>query len=343
MKLLVSALEPSSNLHLSYLLKELVGVELIGIYDESLAPNPLYTPKDFSVMGFVDVLKKISFFKKTINEMCDLSESADRVLLMDSSGFNIPLAQKIKKKFPQKEIIYYILPQAWAWKKYRAKKIDALCDKLCAILPFEVELYTKARYVGHPLLDEIKEFKTELIKSDTIAFLPGSRRGEIAKLMPIFKSVRDELKDKNALLVVPPFFDDAKISELYGDVSGFEVVRDTHGALLKSEFAFICSGTATLESALIGTPLLLAYKAKAIDFFIAKRFVNLKYSGLANLMLDFCGKPQMHPEFFQDDVNAENLLKSYYEFDRSRFLDDSKYLREYLSKGSAKEVAKLLY
>ena len=112
MKLLVSALETSSNIHLKALKKELDDdIELIGIFDKSLG-KPNYDISQLAVMGFVDAIKKLPFFLKLKKEMVKLASSADKVLLMDNSGFNLPLAKAIKKKYPTKEIIYYILPQA---------------------------------------------------------------------------------------------------------------------------------------------------------------------------------------------------------------------------------------
>ena len=117
MKLLVCALESSSNLHLKELLKYLPDdIELIGIFDKSLG-TPNYDISDLAVMGFIDAIKRLPFFLKLNNEMATLAKEADKILLMDNSAFNLPLAKKIKKKYPDKEIIYYILPQAWAWKK----------------------------------------------------------------------------------------------------------------------------------------------------------------------------------------------------------------------------------
>lgn len=344
MKLFVSALEPSSNLHLKSLLKELKNINLIGIFDKSIATKslPLFTPESFSTMGFVDVLKKIGFFKKALKEATELSKDADKVLLIDGSGFNIPLTKEIKKRYPKKEIIYYILPQAWASRSYRSKIIDELCDRLCSIWPFELPLYSKAEYVGHPLLDIITEFKKEPTNNNTIAFLPGSRKSEITRLMPIFRDLRSNLKDKRALLVIPPFFDDSFIERFYGDISSFEVIKNTQEALINSSFAFICSGTATLESALIGTPFVLVYKARAIDFFIAKKIIKLKHVGLANIILDFNNKSAMHLEFFQNEVNQKNLLNALNSIDKESFFKNSHFLRDYLQHGSAKRVAKII-
>ena len=345
MKILVSALEHSANIHLKTLKKELSGeIEFIGIFDKELG-TPIVDLRSLAIMGFVDVIKKIRFFFKLNAQMVDLASGVDKVLLIDSSGFNLPLAKKIKKKYPDKEIIYYILPQAWAWKKKRIPVLAKTIDHLASILPFEKDYYPKnapITYVGHPLLDQIDKFKDTLhdeIKN--VLFMPGSRKGEISKLMPIFHKVRAEL-DVKAVIAIPEYFTQTEIDNIYGDLSRFEVVCDSHKALYEADFAFICSGTATLEAALIGTPFILSYIAKSIDYFIASKFVKIEYIGLSNIMFSKFKQREIHPEFIQDEVSVENLLNAYYEYNKENFLSDSKILRDYLVSGSSKNVAKII-
>lgn len=340
MKLMISALEASANLHLMPILENLDNYELHGIFDEKLG-EPLYPSSDFSVMGFIDVLSKIPKAKKALKQMAELSLKMDRVLLIDSPAFNIPLAKEIRKINPDANITYYILPQVWAWKAKRVKVVEALCDNLASIMPFEQNFYTKATYVGHPLLDELKTQKQSVTKNGVVAFLAGSRRSEIKKLMPIFRQVRKELSEK-AVLVVPSFFDRDKLHEIYGDISEFELSFSTEEALVKSDFAFVCSGTATLEASLIGTPFVLVYKAKWLDFQIAKRFVKLSHVGIANIILDFANQKPLHEEFLQDEVNVENLFEAYKNTNREKFLEGSQNLRKILQHGSAKEVVNMI-
>ena len=344
MKLLVCALESSSNLHLKELLKFLPkDIELIGIFDKSLG-KPNYDISDLAVMGFVDAIKRLPFFLKLNNEMATLSQEADKILLMDNSGFNLPLAKKIKKRYPNKQIIYYILPQAWAWKKKRIPIIEKTCDTLLSILPFEKNYYSKnanITYVGHPLLDEIKIFKDSLSQTNKVAFMPGSRKGEITKLMPIYRQLVAKI-DKKAILIIPTHFDDEYIKNTYGDISSFTISKDTHTTLQEVDFAFICSGTATLEATIIGTPFVLNYIAKPFDYFIAKNLVKLKYIGLANIFFDKMGKEAIHKEYIQNNVNIKNLLNEYQNMDKDKFLTNSKILREYLQNGSSSIVASII-
>lgn len=345
MKILVSALEHSANMHLKSLKKELSETtEFIGIFDSELGDS-IIDLRSLAIMGFVDAIKKLRFFFKLNTQMAELAKDADKVLLIDSSGFNLPLAKKIKKRYPDKEIIYYILPQAWAWKKKRIPVLERTIDHLASILPFEKDYYSKSApitYVGHPLLDIIKEYKEDLNpKVRHIAFMPGSRKGEIKKLMPIFKELQKKLNIE-ASIIIPKHFNKEDIKELYGNLTGFKIAHDSHKTLLEADFAFICSGTATLEASLIGIPFILTYIAKPLDYFIASKLVKLSHIGLSNIMFTQFNDRELHPEFIQEDVTIDNLIEAYNSYDRVKFLSDSKALRAYLKHGSSKTVAKII-
>ena len=218
-------------------------------------------------------------------------------------------------------------------------------DHLASILPFEKDYYPDTapiRYVGHPLLDQIEKFKDNLEDEiKTVLFMPGSRKGEISKLMPIFHEVRNTLNVK-AVIAIPEYFTQVEVDTIYGDLSNFKVVYDSHKALYEADFAFICSGTATLEASLIGTPFILSYIAKSLDYFIASKFVKIEYIGLSNIMFSKFQQREIHPEFIQEDVTTKNLLQAYSDYNKENFLDDSKILREYLRSGSSKNVAKII-
>jgi len=345
MKLLVCAMETSSNIHLRELKKHLSDdVKMVGVFDKELG-NPLYDLTALAIMGFVDALKKLRFFFKLRDELVELASTCDKILLMDSSGFNLPLAKKLKATYPDKEIIYYILPQAWAWKQGRVKKLEAYCSKLCSIIPFESKIYNdkeKITYVGHPLLDEIHNFKEELKTSGTIAFMPGSRKTEIKNHMPIFRELAKEIPNKKHILIIPEKFDKEYIAKNYGDISDFTISSKAHETLQEAEYAFICSGTATLEAALIGTPFTLSYIAKKLDYMIGKTFVKLNFIGLANIFFEKMEKSQIHSEFLQEEVTIENLLNDYNSMDKKLFFENSKILRDYLQNGSSKNVASII-
>ncbi|NKQ41923.1 MAG: lipid-A-disaccharide synthase [Sulfurovum sp.] len=345
MKILVSALEHSANIHLKSLLHHLPeDTELLGIFDKDLG-EPIVDLQAEAVMGYVDAIKKIGFYLKLAKQMVDLADKADKILLIDSSGFNLPLSKKIKNKYPNKEIIYYILPEAWAWKKGRIKKLENRIDTLASILPFEKEYYApdiNIRYIGHPLLDQIKEFKTAINDNiETITYMPGSRKSIIRKLMPIFRDIAGKLK-KKAIVVIPNHFSQEETNELYGNLKGFRVERDGRKALLESDFAFICKGTATLEASLIGTPFVLVYKFAFLDYIVYKLLVKIKFIGLGNILLKAYQNRVLHPELIQHEVIAQNLIGTMQAVDRRAFYHDSLNLIEYLQHGSAKNIAKII-
>ena len=365
-----------------------------------LAFTPLFFSQDFSIMGFVDVAKKLPFILKAQKTMLHTAKEADKILFLDSSSFHIPLAKKIKSSGIKSPIYYYILPQVWAWKPWRTKKLEAFFDKLLAILPFELSYYSlearqgkKIEFVGHPLLDELdftilesrqsrqaqsaqgknshtqnlqdkspqdKSPQNQNLRNSTkniakhIVFMPGSRRGEIARIFPTFIEVAHLLEQKNICtktLVIPTFFaskSQKELESIYGDLSGFELSFDTQKSLKEADFAFICSGTATLEAALLGTPFVLCYKAATLDYLIAMAFVGLRYIGLANIFYNaLCGESagrgesKMHEELIQGDMSVDNLLSVYNsELERAKnghFIKCAKELWEYLSTQNTKD------
>jgi lipid-A-disaccharide synthase len=169
--------------------------------------------------------------------------------------------------------------------------------------------------------------------------LPGSRKSEIKSLMPTFRELAKKI-DKNKILVVHPIYKD-KIKEIYGNVSDFEIEFDTKEVLLKSDFAYICSGTATLEAAIIGVPFVLMYKAREIEYLIAKMLVKLNYVGLANIIFERENLGEFHKEYLQKfDINL--LLNDYKKANLNEFRKKSEKLRELLKYGSSDRVVKLL-
>ena len=199
----------------------------------------------------------------------------------------------------------------------------------------------KYSFVGHPLLDEITLRKQSYEKQGKIAFMPGSRRAEISRLMPIFRALAPKFENSERTLIIPPHLMDQR-DEIYGPLDDFNIVNDTPATLKDCDFAFICSGTATLEAALIGTPFVLCYKARAFDVWLARKLVKLKHVGLANIIFDFLGEKPLHEELLQGEVSAQNLLAAYERCDAAKFKLASEKLRDYLKFGSSENVAKIL-
>ena len=192
--------------------------------------------------------------------------------------------------------------------------------------------------------NEIKEFKQEVNRnSNTIVFMPGSRKTEIINHMKIFNKLKNKFKDRRLVLIIPEKFTQDYIKKVYKDTSGFIISSNTYEELKKAQFAFICSGTATLEAALIGTPFILCYIAKKLDYFIGTKVIKLPYIGLANIFFHKLNKKPIHKEFLQENVTVENLFNEYTSMNEKLFLENSKILRKYLKSGSSKNVANIIH
>ncbi|PAF45837.1 lipid-A-disaccharide synthase [Helicobacter sp. 11S02629-2] len=359
MKIFVSALEPSSNLHLRNLKAKLLeldsSVEFIGVCDSDLGQS-LFKVSEFSIMGFSDVFKRLKFLKQAMDVLAKEALKCDKILMLDSSSFHMRLAKKILSIKPDAKIMYYILPQLWAWKPWRARELLKNFTKLAYILPFEGSFYDyspKARFVGHPLLD-IKDYNSKEgfanLESNVFVFMPGSRKSEIKAHMGVFKEVALRLKERHSnaelRLILPAKFISQDVSTLYGDIDIFTKFYDTASGLKGASFCVVCSGTATLECALMQIPFLLVYKTKWLDYFIIRSLVNIKYAGLANIFYQALlgeapgrGKSVLHDEIVQFGFNATNILQKIDSFDYKRYFEGVALLKDYLKEGSSKNVA----
>lgn len=313
MKLFCSALDPSGNRHLSKLLKkgEERGVEFqyTGLFSSHLtSPRgaPLLPTEELAVMGFLELLPKLPLLRRALREGVEEALQADKVLLIDAPSFNLRLAAGICRRGGKRPpIYYYILPKVWAWKRKRIQIVEEFTDFQLYIFPFERHFWKRGVYIGNPILEEVEYPSKELLhrrqESKIIAFLPGSRPMEIKRLMPLFRELNRRLAKKGfeGELVVPPhLFPPPR--ELYGDISQFILSTSTRESLRRARFGFICSGTATLEGALTGLPLALLYRASWVDYWIGRTFVtNISHVGLANIIGEFEGWGELHPEYLQ--------------------------------------------
>lgn len=267
-----------------------------------------------AIMGFVEVLKSISFIKKLFHETLDrIRESKpDALVLIDYPGFNIRLAKEVKKLgIP---IIYYISPQIWAWKKGRIHTLAEVCDKMLVILPFEKELYDNVNldctFVGHPLMDHIAEIPVQdtFVGECTIGLMPGSREQEIERIFPTMLKVGEGIRAEypNARFVVPCV--DAERATQLKRLAGYfplEIVPDQFYDILHgARFCLVASGTATLETALFNVPMIVMYKVAPVTYWMAKILVNIDAVSLVNIL----AKRHIVPEFIQGDAQLNNVL-----------------------------------
>jgi len=308
---------------------------------------------DLAFMGFTEVIKNIRTILKNIR-FCKkdiLTYNPDAVIFVDYPGFNLRIAKFCKDK--QIPTIYYISPTVWAWHKSRIKQIKKNIDKLLVILPFEKDFFEKHNYsvdfVGHPLLDALENErinikaeelrkKNNLINKNIIALLPGSRKQEISKMLPVMAKIAKSFPQYQFVIAGTPSHNEEFYQKFSEGVSIPVVFEETY-PLLKSSFAaLVTSGTATLETALIGTPQVVCYKTGSISYQIAKRLVDIKFISLVNLILD----KEAVTELIQYDFNETLLSEKLKEITedqniRNKILSNYAVLRQKLGDGGASE------
>ncbi|MFN4298762.1 MAG: lipid-A-disaccharide synthase [Thermaurantimonas sp.] len=319
MKFLLLAGESSGDLHGANLLKNLKKLFpesnfycFGGNKMESEGGILLLHYREMAFMGFYEVLKNLRKILKNL-EFCKnwiVENKPDVIVYIDFPGFNMRIAKFAKEKGFKN--IYYISPQIWAWKEGRVHQIKRDIDLMITILPFEKAFYEKygykVEYVGHPLLDAIDMGCTENIPEKStefdIALLPGSRQQEIENILPVM--IEFALKNPNLkfALAAAPSIEKSFYEKYILGVENVKVIEGkTYDVIRYSRAAIVASGTATLETALLNTPLVVVYKGNKLSYLIAKKLVRVKYISLVNLILD----RKAVPELIQDELNTANL------------------------------------
>ncbi|MFO7614607.1 MAG: lipid-A-disaccharide synthase [Bacteroidales bacterium] len=317
--------EASGDLHASNLMKALKNNDPQAVFRcwggdlmQAAGGALVMHYRDLAYMGFLEVLlhirtilKNLSFCKKDI-----VQYKPDALILVDYPGFNLRMA-----KFAHQQgirVIYYISPQVWAWKKSRVYQIRETVDKMLVVLPFERDFYLKYNYevdfVGHPLLDTVAQpsvykdrnaFITgnQLTGKPIIAVLPGSRKQEIRKMLPVMVSLADTFTDYEFVVAGAPSIEPDYYRKFAGMNKLAIMANQTHELLRYAHAALVTSGTATLETALFGVPQVVCYKGGCISYLIARQLVDVKFISLVNLIMD---KPVVK-ELIQKDFNRSNL------------------------------------
>ena len=274
--------------------------------------------RDLAFMGFVEVVKNlrtilgnISYCKKDI-----LAFQPDVLILIDYPGFNLRIAKWAKQH--DIKVCYYISPQIWAWHTSRVHNIKQIVDRMFVILPFEKDFYKKYDYpvdfVGHPLLDVVKDYQVnpsfnatyQLSDKPIIALLPGSRKQEIRRMLTAMLEMVDEFKDYQFVIAGAPSIPATYYQEILKSTTlqAIPIVdNQTYDLLSISTAALVTSGTATLETALFNIPQVVCYSGNKLSYRIAKKMVKVEYISLVNLVL----KRPLVKELIQDDFNKGNL------------------------------------
>ena len=341
MKYYIIAGEASGDLHGSNLIKELKKLDTSaaircwgGDKMQEAGGDLVKHYRELAFMGFWEVLKNLftilrnlKFCKKDIEQF-----QPDVLILIDYPGFNLRIAKWARQKGFR--IIYYISPQVWAWKENRVKMMKECIDKMIVILPFEKDYFKnkwnwEVEYVGHPLVEVVEKFSvfsresgvsqqlavgswqpestdSELRtpNSKLIALLPGSRKQEILKKLPVMLEVSKSFPSYQFIVAKAPGVDDDFYSSLlnpYNNVSA--VSGKTYDLLMQAKAALVTSGTATLETALFGVPEVVCYKGSFLSYEIGRRLVKVKFISLVNLIMD----KLVVKELIQHDMNVKNL------------------------------------
>lgn len=329
MKYYIVAGEASGDLHASNLIKALKekdpAAEFRGCGGDLMrdaGAKLLIHYKDMAYMGFWEVFVHLPAVLGNMRR-CKadlLAWQPDVLVLVDLPGFNLRVAKFAKKH--RIKVVYYISPQIWAWKKGRIKQIRRDVDEMMVILPFEKEFYARhgmnVHYVGHPLLDavsrdlpqrpDVQRFRENngLDNRDIVALLPGSRKQEISALLPTMLQMAERFPQYQFVVSTVSWLP----SSLYNKyMDGYDVARvrnQTYPLLANAKAAVVASGTATLETAMIGTPQVVCYAGSELSYLIAKRLISgINYISLPNLILD----APVVTELIQHDYNTVRLEK----------------------------------
>ncbi|TWP25083.1 lipid-A-disaccharide synthase [Apibacter muscae] len=365
MKYYLIAGEASGDLHASNLMKEIKKLDFEakfrfwgGDLMQAQGGQLVKHYKQLAFMGFVEVVQNIGTILGNI-KFCkgDISNfHPDCVIFIDYPGFNLRLCKFVKNLGIK--TYYYISPQLWAWKSGRVKLIKKYVDHMYVILPFEKDFYAKYNYkvnfVGHPLLDALKhipkindqQFRSEnrLSNKPIIALLPGSRKQEIKKILPLMLSIKKEFPDYEFVIAGAPSFNLNFYNHLIN--SNIKIITNqTYQLLQLSEGALVTSGTATLETALLKVPQVVCYKGSKISYFIAKRLIkHIKYISLVNLIMD----KEIVKELIQNELTPFNLKKELSKIleakHRSNLILQYDQLQNKLGEsGASKRTAYLIY
>jgi len=327
MKYFIIAGEPSGDLHGSNLIRGLILADPRaqifcwgGDLMESAGGALLMHYRKLAFMGFVAILLNIRTIAKNMS-LCkrQISEhNPDIVILIDYPGFNLRIAKFVKSLGIK--VFYYISPKIWAWKESRIEKIKRYVDSMYIIFPFEVDFYRKhnveVEYHGNPIVDEIARKKLAFVSQEdirkslgiddrpVIAFLAGSRKNEIKHILPEMIKVVKYFPEYQFVLAGVRSLPESLYRKIIGNSPVNLITDKTYEILYLAHAALVTSGTATLETALIGTPQVVCYKADFFSMLIAWMVIKVKYISLVNLIMN----KEVIKELIQYDLIEKNLL-----------------------------------
>ena len=362
MKYYIIAGEASGDLHASNLVAEIKKkdkkAEFRGCGGDLMKAQGVELLKHYRTMAYMGFVEVAVNLRKVLGNIAQCKKDIveyhpDVVILVDYPGFNLRIADFAHEN--GLKVVYYISPQIWAWKRRRVHKIKKSVDKMLVILPFEEEFYRRygvdVAFVGNPLLDELAKVGTGNRsiflrrnslgeRREIIALLPGSRRQEVKRTLPVMIKVASHFPDYQFVIAGISSLDKSLYKDIMGQSDVFFVENQTYELLQNSSAAMVTSGTATLETALFSIPEVVCYKATDFSYRLAKWMIKVKFISLVNLIMD----REVVKELIQGDMNEDNLVK---ELDQllhngkrqRKLLEDYEELKDKLGNVGASEKA----
>ncbi|MBI2618641.1 MAG: lipid-A-disaccharide synthase [Ignavibacteriales bacterium] len=360
---MIIAGEASGDLHGAGVVRELKklnpSIDVFGVGGEKMkreGMNVVYHVNELGFMGFLEVIKHLPFIKvmeHTLEQIVKFKKP-EVLVLIDYPGFNLRFARKVRHY--GMKIVYYISPQVWAWHRSRVRKMRDLVDKMLVVFPFEADFYEKenipVEFVGHPLLEVIethfdeKNFRKRYgfdPKKKLLGLIPGSRRQEIEHIFPAMlraaRSVAEE-EEMEIAVAVAPTLEEQYFRSMY-NLNGVHLVKGaTYDVMKFSSCAVVTSGTATLETACFGTPMIVVYRTSWLTYLIGRLLVRVHNIGLVNIVAE----KQIVPELIQRRLTAGSLAREI----RRIVTDENRTMRAELGElkkklgpsGASKRVAK---
>ena len=329
-RLMIVAGEPSGDAHAAALVNALKGkeshIEFFGATGPLMRAEGVETVVNSDELAIMGILEVAQVFPKFIAAFRTLKTAAiqrspDAVILVDWPEFNLRLASSLHRR--GLKVIYYISPQLWAWRPKRINRIKRDVDLLLSILPFEAEWYKSrgvdhVEFVGHPLAGEVVSRTTRIDfckqhdldpEKPIVSFLPGSRRKELERILPPMAAAIEKLKtarpEIQPVVVVAPSRTIEETRQILSPMNSITMVQgQTRDALAASDAAAIASGTATLEGALLETPMVVVYKESAVNWHTLGRLITVPHYGLVNLVAG----TEIATELMQTDLTADKLV-----------------------------------
>ncbi len=300
-------------------------IEFFGLGGEhmhAISPQIENWTEQAAVIGFIEVLKHIRYFKRHLDEMTAriVKEKPDALILIDYPGFNQRLAQRVHERCPETKIIWFIAPMVWAWHRGRIPKLAAILDLMLCTFPFEKKLFEDAglrtEFVGHPLVDDIAAMRRDdLREPDLIGLFPGSRRREVERIFPKFLDIIATARETHPEWRFACSASSPQMARLMEQIrlrhqlpaDWVNITPEKYHELMdRSQAALVTSGTATTEAALHKLPFALVYEVPALTYLMARLLLKIRFIGMVNILVE----REITQELVQKNFTTERCLNA---------------------------------